>query len=105
MRFPSIGSAILQPGEGARRFPWRLALALVARHKLLGVSVPADTYGHLWAIFAFFFHPWFLLSGIPRDYRYLDELDDYPIGIKIFTQFVLIPLVTVYLAILLLYLG
>jgi hypothetical protein len=82
-----------------------LAVALVAVNKLLGVSVPADTYGDLWAVLAFLFHPWFLLSGIPRDYHYLDELDDYPIGIKIFTQFVLIPLVTVYLAILLLYLG
>ena len=82
-----------------------LAIALAALNKLLGVAVPPHAYFYLWAGLAFLFHPWFLLSGIPRDYASLDALDDYPIGIKIFTQFVLIPLVTVYLAILLLYLG
>src|SRR5205823_2803108 len=30
MRFPSIGSAILEAGAGARRFPWTLAASLVA---------------------------------------------------------------------------
>lgn len=82
-----------------------LAIALAALDKLLGVTLPKNSYGHLWALLAFLFHPWFLLSGVPRDYQYLEELDDYPLGIKIFTQFVLIPLVTVHLTILLLYLG
>jgi hypothetical protein len=82
-----------------------LAVALVALKQLLGVEIPSDTYGHLFVALTFLFHPWFLLSGVPRDYQRLEELDDYPIGIKIFTQFVLIPLVTVYLAILLLYIG
>lgn len=82
-----------------------LAIALAALNKLLGVSVSSDAYGDLWAVLAFLFHPWFLLSGVPRDYPALDALEDYPTGIKIFTQFVLIPLVSVYLAILLLYFG
>jgi hypothetical protein len=82
-----------------------LAIALVAIDRLLGIRVRGEWYGHLAAFLAFAFHPWFFLAGVPEDYEALDELEDYPGGLKVFTQFVLLPLVVVYLAILTLYLG
>src|ERR1041385_2447756 len=69
------------------------------------MKVPGETYFKLWAIMAFGFHPWFFLAGVPRSFAALDTLDDYPAGLKVFTQFVLMPLVAVYLVILTAYLG
>jgi uncharacterized protein DUF4153 len=82
-----------------------LSVALAAIDKLFGVSVRGETYARLWAVMALGFHPWFFLAGVPRDFAGLDTLDDYPVGLKVFTQFVLMPLVAVYLAILTAYLG
>lgn len=82
-----------------------LAIALLAIDKLLGVDVPSRTYPHLLVLLAFVFHPWFFLSRVPEDHRALDQETSYPLGLKVFTQFVLIPLVAVYLVILTMYLG
>src|ERR1043166_8225884 len=82
-----------------------LSIALGAVDKLFGVHVPGETYAKLWAVMAFGFHPWFFLAGVPRNFAALDTLDDYPVGLKVFTQFVLMPLVAVYLVILTAYLG
>ena len=82
-----------------------LSIALAAVDKLFGVDIDSEMYAHLWAFLAFVFHPWFFLSGVPRDYAELETRDDYPTGLKVFTQFVLMPLVVIYLAILTAYLG
>jgi hypothetical protein len=82
-----------------------LAIALAAIDRLLGIDVPGELYPHLFVLLAFVFHPWFFLSFVPSDFAALDTLDEYPAGLKVFTQFVLIPLVTVYLLILTAYLG
>jgi hypothetical protein len=82
-----------------------LAVALAALDRLFGVHVPGEAYGELWAVLAFGFHPWFFLAGVPRDYAALETLEDYPLGLKVFTQFVLMPLVAIYLLILTAYLG
>lgn len=82
-----------------------LSLALAALDQLFGVDVSNKAYGNLWAVLAFVFHPWFFLAGVPGDFEELDTRDDYPRVLKVFSQFVLIPLVTVYLVILTAYLG
>lgn len=82
-----------------------LAIALAALDKLFGVDVPGEAYPKLLAVLAFVFHPWFFLAGVPEDFEALDARQDYPLGLKVFSQFVLIPLVTVYLIILTAYLG
>jgi len=82
-----------------------LAVALAAIDKLFGVHVRPERYGQLMTVLALGFHPWFFLSGVPRDHAELDALEDYPTGLKVFTQYVLIPLVAIYLVILTAYLG
>jgi len=82
-----------------------LSVALAALDKLFGVKVESEWYGYLWSVLAFVFHPWFFLAGVPNDFEELDARDDYPRVLKVFSQFVLIPLVTVYLIILTAYLG
>ena len=81
-----------------------LAIALAAVDNLLGVPVAGETYFRLWILIAFVCHPWFFLAGIPSDFAALDRRTDYPVGLRAFAQYVLLPLVAVYLVILTAYL-
>jgi len=80
-----------------------LAIALVAIDGLFNAEIKWQTYMTLFAIISAGFNTIFFLAGIPSDYQLLEEDHSYPKGLKIFAQFVLIPLVTIYLAILLVY--
>jgi len=80
-----------------------LAIALVAIDGLFNVDIRWQTYLTVFAIIAAGFSPIFFLAGVPQSFAELDEDSAYPKGLKIFTQFVLIPLMTIYLAILLFY--
>ncbi len=81
-----------------------LAIALAALDNLFGVSVPEKRYGELWVLIVGLFSPWFFLSGVPEDLDSLDRVEEYPKGLKIFAQYVLLSLVIVYLLILYAYL-
>ena len=81
-----------------------LAIALTALDKLFGVSIPGKRYGELWVLVAGLFVPWFFLAGVPEDLDGLDRVEEYPKGLKIFAQYILLSLVIVYLLILYAYL-
>lgn len=80
-----------------------LAVALAATDNLLGVQVEEETYVRLWVIIAFLFNTWFFLAGVPEDLDALQLRTDYPGGLKVFAQLILVPLVATYLAILMAY--
>lgn len=82
-----------------------LSIALLALDNLLGVDVDGDTYFRMWCVIAFVFNTWFFISGVPEDLETLDGVTDYPPQLKVFGQYILSPLVTVYLLILTAYLG
>jgi hypothetical protein len=82
-----------------------LAVALAALDKLLGVDVPNEAYARLWMVMAFVFTTWFFLGGVPDDFTALDEQRDVPAALRVFAQYVLVPIVVIYLVILTLYLG
>lgn len=82
-----------------------LSGALLALDKLFGVDVPAEGYGRLWIVLAFVFNPWFFMAGVPGHLGALEERTDYPTGLRVFTQYLLVPIVAIYLVILTLYLG
>jgi hypothetical protein len=82
-----------------------LALALSAVEHLLDVKLPRNSYGYVWAAVAMIFHPWFFISGIPKNWEDLDALNEYPAPLQVLVQYLLIPLVTLYLLILYLYTG
>ena len=79
-----------------------LAIALVAVDKLFGVHVPPLSYPRLWLVMALLVHPWIFLAGIPGEPAELDAAT-YPRALKVFTQYVLTPLVAIYLTIVVLY--
>lgn len=77
-----------------------LALALLAIDELFKVKVDSNLYADLWFIMIGIFNTCFFLAGVPKHIETLDTDTTYPKGLKIFTQFVLLPLVTIYLLIL-----
>ena len=80
------------------------ALALLAVEQLFDVKLPAHTYQYLFTVLGTVFNTWFFLAGVPTDFEALEQEAPYPKGLKLFTQFVLLPLVVLYLAILYAYL-
>ena len=77
-----------------------LALALLAIEKLFSVKVNYKLYGDLWIVLTGIFNTCFFLAGFPSEYAKLEEEKDYPKGLQIFTQYVLLPILTIYLLIL-----
>ena len=82
-----------------------LSLALAAIDNLLGITVPDLHYPRLFFLIAFFFHPVYFLAGVPTDFEELEECRYYPAALRVLSQFVMLPLVAVYVTILMLYLG
>lgn len=80
-----------------------LAIALFSIESLFQFDFDGDVYYKLFIIIAAGFNTLFFLDGIPSNLTELPEVNEYPKALKIFTQYVLIPLLTIYLAILLVY--
>lgn len=82
-----------------------LSIATLALDQLFGLPVEENIYMRLWVLVVFVFNSWYFLGGIPRDFEALEARSDYPAIIKVFAQYILAPLVAVYLVILLAYLA
>jgi hypothetical protein len=82
-----------------------LSLALAALDNLFGINIPGKRYAELWFIILGLFNTWSFLAGIPENLEQLEKSTDYPKGIKVFAQYILFPLVLVYLVILYAYLA
>lgn len=80
-----------------------LSIALFAIDGLFNVDIRHNAYMQLFAFVSAGFTTIFFLAGVPANFPELDQEESYPKGLKIFTQYVLIPLMTIYLAILLVY--
>lgn len=82
-----------------------LSIALAALDNLFGMDIPGKRYGELWIAITGIFGSLFFLSGIPRDFEALEAQSDYPHGLRVFAQYILAPLVLVYLIILYAYIA
>jgi hypothetical protein len=82
-----------------------LSLALAALDNLFGINVQPKRYAELWMIIIGLFNTWLFLAGIPANLDELETSTDYPKSVKIFAQYILYPLVLVYLVILYAYLA
>lgn len=82
-----------------------LSLALLALDRLFGIDIDGEIYLRLLWLLAFVFSAWYFAAGVPRDMEALAAGDAYPTGLRVFAQFILLPLVTVYLLILTAYLA
>ena len=77
-----------------------LTLALVSLDLLFDVDIQDETFFQLLIIVLGIFNTWFFISGVDRNLGELEEKSEYPKGLKTFTQYVLLPLLILYLVIL-----
>ena len=81
-----------------------LAIAVTAITKLFNVDFYDEIYGYLFVIIAGLFNTIFFLAGVPEINNETSQLNlSYPKGLKNFTQYVLLPLISLYLVILISY--
>lgn len=81
-----------------------LALAILAIDKLFKVEFYNHIYLHIFFIIAGVFNTTFFLNGVPETNNSENPLVlNYPKGLKNFTQYVLLPLISLYLIILICY--
>lgn len=81
-----------------------LALAITAVTKLFNVEFYNEIYGDLFIIIAGLFNTIFFLAGVPETNNTAAPISlSYPKGLKNFTQYVLMPLISLYLVILISY--
>lgn len=80
-----------------------LSAAVASCNLLFNFHFEWKTYANMWVWIAGMFQTLFVLSGVPRGPAYVSSQNSYPKGLKVFTQYVLIPLSSVYLIILLAY--
>jgi hypothetical protein len=80
-----------------------IALAMGSMQLLFDVKIDGETYIEFFIFIAGFFNTWFFISGMPDDYDELDKIEVYPFGLKVFSQYILLPLLLLYLVILYMY--
>lgn len=80
-----------------------LTIALAAADYLFGFDVKGDTYAELWMLMTGIVNTWIFLALIPSNLKTLESSESYPGGLKIFSQYVLLPLVGLYFVILIAY--
>jgi len=80
-----------------------IALAMGAMQLLFDVKIQGETYGELFIFIGGFFNTWFFISGMPDDFDELEKIEHYPFGLKVFSQYILLPLLLLYLVILYMY--
>jgi len=82
-----------------------ISLALWSINELLHITINYKKYLYVWFFLACIFNTAFFLAGLPENISDLDKDTSYLKGLKTFTQYVLLPLVTVYLLILYAYIA
>ena len=82
-----------------------LSGAILAITQLFDVDFGSKIYGYLWFVMALPMSVIIFTAGVPTDINELESSNDLPNGLRIFVQFILIPLVVLYLLILYAYMG
>ena len=75
------------------------ALALFGLDELLGLGVDSDFYLRTFVLVGLLFHPWHFLGGVPRTCAQPDDRG-LPAALRVFAQYLLVPLVAAYLLLL-----
>ena len=80
-----------------------LSLALTTLELLFNLEISIDHYFEILIVIIGGFNTWFFVAQIPQDLNALEHIQHYPKTLKIFGQYILLPLLVLYLAILYVY--
>ena len=81
-----------------------LSIALLSIDNLLGFDIKDVRYLQLWFILVGIFNTVFFLARVPKISEFEPSVTEYPKALKVFVQYVLIPIVSIYILILYSYL-
>ncbi|MEQ9089947.1 MAG: DUF4153 domain-containing protein [Balneola sp.] len=81
-----------------------LSIALLSIDNLLGFDVKDQRFMQLWIFLVGVFNTFFFLARVPKMGEFEPSVTEYPKALKVFVQYVLIPIVTIYILILYSYL-
>ncbi|MBN2664837.1 MAG: DUF4153 domain-containing protein [Bacteroidales bacterium] len=76
-----------------------LSIALLVINLLFNANIDPEFFFDLWIVIVGIFAVANFLSAFPKEFFYKDEFD-YPKSLRVFVQFILLPLTTIYLTIL-----
>ena len=82
-----------------------ISFALAAVNELFTANIQPQTFAQMFILSLGIFNTWYFLADVPGNFEEEIKADKYPKGLKIFTQFILIPLLLIYLTILYFYGG
>jgi hypothetical protein len=82
-----------------------LALALLSLKELFDIRLHDELFFEIFLVVAGILNTWFFMSGIPTQLNELDAVTAYPKGLKIFSQYILLPILALFLIILYVYGG
>lgn len=80
-----------------------ISVAVGAASYLFGLNISEPFYFKLWIFIVGIFNTFVFLSGVPEDFDIEEGKLPYPVFLKILAQFILLPLVTIYIAIIYVY--
>jgi len=82
-----------------------ISLSLAAIDYLFGVNIKGEIYMEVWALVVGVFGAWFFLSGFPHVHESLPDRAENSRILRIFIQYICIPLLCIFFVILYVYLG
>ncbi len=77
-----------------------LSIAMASIDFLFNINIDTERYMELWIIVAGLFGTTFFLSRIPKNTQDTRDIETYPKELRLFSQYVLVPLVAIYFLIL-----
>ncbi|MFA7327575.1 MAG: DUF4153 domain-containing protein [Candidatus Kapaibacterium sp.] len=77
-----------------------VVIAIFAVDTLFELDIDGKIYAQIFVFLASVFNTWFFASKMPTDFEKLQITHKYPKGLKVFSQFILLPLLLTYLVIL-----
>jgi len=77
-----------------------VSFILLSIRYLFEIKISSDTYRDMWIICWGVFFPIYILSNISRQFDYKNDGCDFPKGVNFIANYILAPLVFVYMAIL-----
>ena len=92
--------ALVLTGIWAGALQAGLSIALASVDFLFEIRIDEERYAEIWIVLVGIFSPLFFLSRLPKKPHALDTKQPYPKEVRLFSQFVLVPLVTLYFLIL-----
>jgi hypothetical protein len=94
------GVAVFFAGLAAVLLGVGLAIILASVHYLFDIKIASRLYGDIWVLSWGGLFPVYVLANISRQFDYASESCRFPKGIQFITNYILLPLMVVYMAIL-----